>query len=63
MALSLADELAAFDDAQGGGMSLAEEFGLDMGDETQNGECFDARHLFMHPSSCWEDPLAARELD
>ena len=31
MALSLADELAAFDQAQGGmGMSLAEEFGLDM---------------------------------
>lgn len=32
MALSLADELAAFDDQVmgGGGMSLADEFGLDM---------------------------------
>jgi len=40
MALSLADELAAFDDAQGaGGISLAEEFGLDLDIGEQNGEC------------------------
>lgn len=40
MALSLADELAAFDDAQGGGgISLAEEFGLDLEIGEQNGEC------------------------
>ena len=52
MALSLADELAAFDDAQGGGMSLAEEFGLDMGDETQDGECFDVRDLSRLRSLC-----------
>lgn len=49
MALSLADELAAFDDQpreMGGGLSLAEEFGLDMDmggedDETDRGESSD----------------------
>jgi hypothetical protein len=41
MALSLADELAAFDDAQGGnGISLAEEFGLDMDAKGPGGEFF-----------------------